>query len=348
MKKYQLQVKNIIPETEESISIVFEQPKSEKISFKAGQFLTLLVDVGGKKERRAYSLCSCPYTETDLKINIKRVKDGKISNLLNNALQKGDIIEVFEPMGVFTPHLDAKNAIHYVLWAAGSGITPLLSMTKAILNQEPSSSISLIYANRNEESIIFKEELTKLQENNANRLKITHILSQNEGRLTADTARSLLSSIITTSKAENKPISQFMCGVAGMMDTVTEVSKTLNLDVPHKENFVATIEEAAKIAPEANNAVAEGSFMVKITYDGQEYEFPVKPDETILEAAIARDIDLPYSCQSGLCTACMGRCTSGKVKMTEDDCLTTQEIKDGWVLTCVTHPISDNVAITIE
>jgi ring-1,2-phenylacetyl-CoA epoxidase subunit PaaE len=348
MKKYQLRVKDIIHETPEAISIVLEQPKDEIIRFKAGQFLTLNFNLGGETIRRAYSLASCPYTEKDLKVTVKRVKDGKISNLLNNTLQKGDYLDVLEPMGVFTPEIHPEHALQYILWAGGSGITPIMSMLKAILHQEPKSKVVLVYANRDEYSIIFSNELQALQTQFPERFGVIHVLSQPnngwqgyKGRLNAEKVEEILS------KYSNElPLSQWMCGPEGMMQTIAEVCEKKGLPKPKKENFSASIEESAQKKLDESDTIVEREVTVK--YDGETYKFKVSPQKTILEAALDLDIDLPYSCQSGLCTACMGKCVSGKVMMTEDDCLTDQEMKDGMVLTCVAHPLSDDVVIEID
>jgi ring-1,2-phenylacetyl-CoA epoxidase subunit PaaE len=348
MKKYQLRVKDIIHETPEAISIVLEQPKDEIIRFKAGQFLTLNFNLGGETIRRAYSLASCPYTEKDLKVTVKRVKDGKISNLLNNTLQKGDYLDVLEPMGVFTPEIHPEHALQYILWAGGSGITPIMSMLKAILHQEPKSKVVLVYANRDEYSIIFSNELQALQTQFPERFEVIHVLSQPhngwqgyKGRLNAEKVEEILS------KYSNElPLSQWMCGPEGMMQTIAEVCEKKGLSKPKKENFSASIEESAQKKLDESDTIVEREVTVK--YDGETYKFKVSPQKTILEAALDLDIDLPYSCQSGLCTACMGKCVSGKVMMTEDDCLTDQEMKDGMVLTCVAHPLSDDVVIEID
>jgi len=349
MKKYQLKVKDIIHETPEAISIVLEQPQNETINFKAGQFLTFNFQLGGETIRRAYSLANCPYTEKDLKVTVKRLKDGKISNLLNNTLQKGDYLDVLEPMGHFTPELNTKNAFFYTLWAAGSGITPIIAMLKAILHQEPNSKIMLVYANRDQENTIFKQELQDLQQKHTDRLEVVYVFSQPlngwngyQGRLDASKAHEILSKV-----PSNMPLSQWMCGPEGMMHTITEVSEKLNFSKPKKENFAASIEDSAqKKLEESSNALVEREITVK--YDGETYKFKVSPKKSILDAALDQDIDLPYSCQSGLCTACMGKCISGKVMMTEDDCLTDQEMSQGIILTCVAHPLSDDVVIHID
>ncbi|MCS6794845.1 MAG: ferredoxin--NADP reductase [Raineya sp.] len=349
MKKYQLRVKAITHETSDTIRVTFENTSNEPMHYKAGQFLTLNLSIAGQTFRRAYSLASSPFTDQDLQIAIKRVKDGKISNLLNDSLKVGDILESLEPMGVFTPEIKPENALQYVFWAGGSGITPIMSMIKSILHQEPKSRILLVYASRNEESIIFKQELNQLEAQNPTRLRIIHILSQPlncwkgfVGRLDRAKIEQIFAEI-----PQDLPLSQWMCGPAGMMETIEAFCKEKNLPLPRKESFTASIEESAQRKLDENNGkIVEREVTVK--YDGETYRFKVAPNQSILEAALALDIDLPYSCQSGLCTACMGKCVSGKVMMTEDDCLTDQEIQDGVVLTCVAHPLSDDVIIEID
>ena len=348
MKKYQLKVKNIVHETSDAVSIVLEQPIGETINFKAGQFLTLNFNLGGETIRRAYSLANCPYTEKDLKVTVKRIRDGKISNLLNNSLQAGDYLDVLEPMGVFTPEIKPENALQYIFWAGGSGITPIMAMLKAILHQEPKSKVVLVYANREEYSVIFKDELQALQEKFAERFELVYIFSQAKndwrgysGRLDKEKTSDILHKYVS-----DLPLSQWMCGPEGMMQTIAEVCEQKGLAKPKKENFSASIEESAQKKLEESKEIVEREVIVK--YDGETYKFKVSPKKTILEAALDLDIDLPYSCQSGLCTACMGKCVAGKVMMTEDDCLTDQEMKDGIVLTCVAHPLSEGVVIEID
>ncbi|KOY88268.1 hypothetical protein AD998_17355 [bacterium 336/3] len=349
MKKYQLKVKEIVHETPEAISIILEQPENEIINFKAGQFLTFNFNLGGETIRRAYSLANCPYTEKDLKVTVKKLKDGKISNLLNNSLKEGDYLDVIEPMGHFTPELNSKNAFFYVLWAGGSGITPIMAMIKGVLHQEPNSKIMLVYANRDEYNIIFQTELDTLQQKHPQQLEVIHVLSQPQngwngykGRLDSTKVSEILAKI-----PQNMPVSQWMCGPEGMMHTIIETSEKLGFSKPKKENFAASIEESAqKKLDENSNTLIEREITVK--YDGETYKFKVSPKKSILDAALDQNIDLPYSCQSGLCTACMGKCISGKVMMTEDDCLTDQEMSQGIILTCVAHPLSDDVVIDID
>ncbi|MDX1902745.1 MAG: 2Fe-2S iron-sulfur cluster-binding protein [Thermonemataceae bacterium] len=350
MEKYQLQVKDIIQETNDSISIVFENELTKPIHYKAGQFLTLEIPMGKENLRRAYSLASAPSVDKNLKITVKRVDNGKVSNLLNDTLQIGDYLNVLEPMGVFTPELSPQNNKTYLLWASGSGITPILSILKEILHIEPFSKILLVYANRNENSIIFKEELDFLVKQYPEKLSVLHVLSQPQsdwadfvGRLDEAKVKLILQDFIS----QKNSISQWMCGVEGIMQTITNTSEALGFEKPYKENFFAAIEESAQEVAQKSGKELRNRH-IKVKYDGEIHEITIKPEQSILEAALEADIQLPYSCQSGLCTACMGKCTAGSVLMTEDDCLTDDELKKGFILTCVAYPTSDDVFIEVD
>ncbi len=347
MNKYTLTVREVQPAGADSILIVFENALAP-ITYRSGQFLTLVMRLAGQEIRRSYSLCSAPNVDSHMAVSVKRVEGGLVSNLLNDSLQAGDTLEVLSPMGTFTPDIQPDTALHFVFWAAGSGITPLMSMLKSILTQAPASRITLVYQNRYWDNIIFREELAEWQARYPERLQVLHCLSQPyeawegyRGRLNADMIGKIQSKI-----PQDLPQSHWLCGPEEMMDCIGDTLQTLNIAPAqiHRESFYSSK------STEVPSEVAEGlkERQVEVHYDGAVYTFPVAPQQTILDAAMAKDIDLPYSCQSGLCTACLGRCTSGEVKMTEDDCLTDQEMRDGYVLTCVAHPLSEGVVIHID
>jgi ring-1,2-phenylacetyl-CoA epoxidase subunit PaaE len=352
-KYHKLKVKQIIRETPDTISIYFKQPFFSKIRYKPGQFLTLLVPINGQVERRSYSMSSCPHTEDELCVTVKRVANGKVSNYLNDYLKPGQELEVMEPMGSF--HLDLHPVQrHVVLIGAGSGITPLMSIAKAVLRMESTSIVSLLYGNRSEDSIIFKETLDKLQKQFSGRFQVFHILSRPghswtgyRGRLSRTLATKLLNEL---PKLNVHKMDYYLCGPQEMMEEMQET--LLAMQVPaekiHKESFVTT-PAASTAKPETEVATSSVIKTEEVTlrYDGSEYKIKVSPNKTILEAGLDSGLDLPYSCQSGLCTACRGKCISGKVKMDEEDGLSPQEIKQGFVLPCVSHPLSPDVVIEI-
>jgi ring-1,2-phenylacetyl-CoA epoxidase subunit PaaE len=349
---YDLKVKEIVQETKEAISIVFEQP-ANKVSYKSGQFLTLIASVQGKEVRRAYSLCSSPFVDADLAVTVKRVDLGLMSNYLADNLKTGQTLKVMEPMGQFTTEFDAKRKRHLILFAGGSGITPMMSIIKSILTQEPDSILSLIYCNRDVDSIIFRESLGKLETKYEGRLHVIHVLDNApmnwqgySGLLNHDMLEKLFERIPDWGIEKT---TYLMCGPEGMMKNVDNLLSERHIpkEKIFKESFVqGTIDKDSKkeVAVESNELQTRE---VTVRYDGQEFKFPVEPSMTILQTALDQGIDLPYSCQSGLCTACRGKCLSGKVKLDEEEGLSQSERAEGYVLTCVGHPLTDDVVIEI-
>ncbi len=315
----ELTVKNIIQETKDSISLVFEQPTSGKLNYKSGQFLTLIATVQGKEVRRSYSLCSSPFVDEDLVVMVKRVDNGLMSNWLPENLKPGQKVKVLEPLGNFTTDYDKSKKRHLIMFAGGSGITPMMSILKSLMVQEPDSICSLIYCNRDIDNVIFKNELDQRQAQYEGRVHVIHVLDN--APMNWQGYSGLLNKEMLVKLFERIPnwglekTTYLMCGPEGMMK---------NVDV-------------------FGNKAHE----VTVRYDGQEYRFVVEPNRTILETALDQGIDLPYSCQSGLCTACRGRALSGQVKLDEEEGLSQSERAEGYVLTCVGHPITDDVVIEI-
>ena len=337
-----LNIKQVVQETKDAITIVFERPQG--IHFLAGQFLTLISSINGNEVRRSYSLSSAPYEMDKLSVSIKRVKDGLMSNFLaDNASSLGSM-EILEPMGNFTFKPNATNKKHYVLFGGGSGITPMMSILKTALKEESNSFITLIYANTDEESIIFKSELDKLQTENASNFKLIHIIENPSdswngryGRINADEVVRLVQSIPT-----NLEKVFYMCGPTGYMESVEGGLKKLDVSKKniHKESFTGNTEVSEE-------ALEGGDRMVTIIFDKKEYKYNVPAGTSILDAGLDEGIDLPYSCQSGVCTACRGKCKSGKVDLTEVEGLSEKELNEGYVLCCVGYPLSDDVVIEI-
>jgi ring-1,2-phenylacetyl-CoA epoxidase subunit PaaE len=353
-KYHELAVKEIIKETHDTISIVFEQPAGNPIQYKSGQFLTLIAPVNGKEVRRAYSLCSSPFVDKDLAVTVKRVDGGLLSNWLAANLTNGTRVKVMEPMGQFTTEFDADRKRHLIMFAGGSGITPMMSIIKSILTQEPNSIVSLIYCNRDIDSIIFKESLEQMQTRDEGRLHVIHVLDN--APMNWQGYSGLLNHDMLTRLFERIPdwgienTTYLMCGPEGMMknaDTLLAM-RHIPKEKIFKESFVQGIidkDEKKQDVIVAGEELKERE--VTIRYDGQEYKVLVPPDKGILESALDQGIDLPYSCQSGLCTACRGKALSGKVKLDEEEGLSQSERAEGYVLTCVGHPLTDDVVIEI-
>ncbi len=358
-------------ETPDAVTIHLERPDGQALPSRPGQFLTLLVPCGpgGKKERRAYSLSSIPQDAPRLSVTVKRVSGGLVSNYLLDTVTVGQQIEVMAPLGHFGLTPDAGAARSVVLVGAGSGITPLMAMLRATLHTEAQSEVLLIYGNRNEESVIFQQQLNDLAASSGGRLQVEYVYSQplhpngphqHTGRLNRTTLLRILEQRHRQPAAEAE---YYLCGPDGLM---TEARAALDLlGVPdgriHRESFVAAgaVAEAMagqpaapaptvpSVSASAAEAPAGGSFTVTLLYEGSEYQVVVPKNQTILETALDQDIDLPYSCQAGLCTACRGKCLSGQVHLDEREGLSDSELKQGYVLTCVGHPLTDDVVIEI-
>jgi ring-1,2-phenylacetyl-CoA epoxidase subunit PaaE len=352
-KYYDLTVMDIIQETRDAISIVFEAPQGVNINYKAGQFLTIIATVQGKEIRRAYSLCSSPFSDKDMAVMVKRVDDGLMSNWLADHLKKGMKLKVMEPIGKFTTDYSKGNKRHIIMFAGGSGITPMMSIIKSILSQEPESICSLIYCNRDIDSIIFKNELDRLQTMDEGRLHVIHVLDN--APMNWQGYSGLLNHDMLSKLVERIPdwgierTTYLMCGPEGMMKNVDTLLAARNIpkEKIFKESFVqGTIDKDTKkeVATESSELKER---VVTIRYDGQEFKVSVPPHKAILETALDQGIDLPYSCQSGLCTACRGKALSGKVKLDEEEGLSQSERAEGYVLTCVGHPLTDDVVIEI-
>lgn len=348
-----LKVREVIKETPDTVTLLFDQP-DPYLEYKAGQFLTVVLEINGKEVRRSYSLCTSPFVDSYPGITVKRVKDGLVSNYLNDQIRPGKTIEVMKPLGNFTSDYHSKSQNHFVMITGGSGITPIMGIAKSVLVNEPLSKITLIYCSRSEDQIIFKNELETLQNKYPERLKVVHNLSQPsqswpglKGRLDAEKIMDELKSGYFPQADQTK---YYVCGPQGLMDlslatlAAMEVKST---DI-HKESFF--IEPASKAK---ENLVVEGSVSkltreVEVILEGASRIFEVSPDETILDAGLDNGVDMPYSCQSGLCTACRGKLISGQVKMNEDAGLSENEIAEGYILCCSSKPISGDVKIVIE
>jgi ring-1,2-phenylacetyl-CoA epoxidase subunit PaaE len=355
-----LKVVDIIRETPDAISIHFEHPEKKTVPYKAGQFLTLILPVDGKEIRRSYSLSSCPQEAPRLAVTVKRVEGGLVSNYLVEKLRVGQEVKVMEPLGNFCLTCTPTNKRQVLLFGAGSGITPLMSILKAVLTEEPGSTVTLLYGNRNERAVIFKEQLQQLRAKYPDRLQVEYIYSQpdhaceHRGRMNQSLILKILDRLQLT-RPQNAVY--FMCGPEGMMQEVRHALEVLHVPAEKifKESFVGSKSAGQQDEEQPSHGVVAAlddggeiiTQTVRIIYEGAEYAVEVEPEQTILEAALNQDIDLPYSCQAGLCTACRGKCLSGKVYLEESEGLSDPEMEEGYVLNCVGHPLTGNVVIEI-
>jgi len=343
-----LTVKDITEETKDTKTFHFWHPIHDTLHYLAGQFLTVIPSIEGDKPRRSYSLSSSPATDMSPAITVKRIPGGQVSNYLCDHIKVGDSLEVIEPMGNFVIEPASDASKNYVFVGAGSGITPLMAMIKTLIYKEPKSKIHLIYGSRHEDQIIFKKQLDALETEYSNRITVLHVISQPAANWPGLKGRINQASTVYYLKQElGIDISKAHYYLCGPMEMMEEVQKALAIfEVPgtqiHKElfNTAPTVETA-----ESDNDVARE---ITLIFEGKSHAVTVQPHETILEAALVADLDIPYSCQAGMCTACMGLCTSGTVVMDEEDGLTAGEITKGYVLTCVAHPKSDGVVIDLD
>ncbi|WP_109830866.1 ferredoxin--NADP reductase [Reichenbachiella versicolor] len=341
-----LTISQVITETEDAVTIVFEEPEAGNLQYKPGQFLTLIENINGSEVRRAYSLCSSPYVNERPAVTVKRVENGLMSNYVNDNFKIGDSVRIMEPMGTFTIDVNPKK--HVYLIGGGSGITPLLSIAKSTLSVNEQSKVSLIYANRDINSIIFKENIKSLKESYGDRFNIIQYLEKSPDNWTEETGyltiEKLTKNIQTLSDENFSDIEYMTCGPEPLMNIVISTLEQLGIpaEKQHKESFTASNSSDSKTVDEGGKPID-----VIVIHEGEQHAYTVDSGKTILEAGLDQGLDLPYSCQSGLCTACRGTCKSGEVIEDSVSVLSSEEKEQGYVLMCISKPKSDNVVIEV-
>lgn len=352
-----LKVSNVKRETEDTVSITFDVPQELRNEYlwKHGQYITLKFDIQGQSERRAYSICSSPVWNEKLSVAVKKADDGFISKYINEEIKIGDIVEVLPPMGNFTNELDKDRANNYIMIGGGSGITPLMSIIKTILKEEPKSNITLLYASRDEDSIIFKSELDEIQEKHSDQFKIEYVLSKPKNGWKGMKGRinyKIFNKYLQTHLSEiSKNADYFLCGPSGLMAEVLTALDDMGVDKNqiYKESFTADLPKVdTEQEPSEMSLDQLEDRKIKMVLYGEESEFTVKKDETILMAAQREGYDPPFSCQIGACSTCRAKLEDGKVYMEEHDALTQDEMDEGYVLTCQAHPVDDKVIIDYD
>jgi ring-1,2-phenylacetyl-CoA epoxidase subunit PaaE len=345
-----LKVKDIRRETAEAVSIAFDVPPTLLIpyQFKQGQYITLKINLKGEELRRSYSLCTSPHTDTELRVAIKEVKDGRVSTFINRTLKVGDVLEVMTPMGNFYSSLNGAAKKNYVLFAGGSGITPMMSIIKSTLYIEKQSNITLIYANKNEASTIFKKELDALAASHPN-LKVIYVFDSPTQKI-SDLQTGIVSAEKAKALVENfgaKADEYFICGPGPMMENVKNVLEGMKIakEKIHIEYFTA-VAEAVKKAEEGGSIVKS---KVTVIQYGIETSMDLSTDGmSILDAAIDEGVDAPFSCKGAVCCTCRAKVLEGKVKMDANFALTDDEVAQGFILTCQSHPISERVIVDYD
>lgn len=347
---YTLAVKAIKRETGKAVSIAFNVPDNLKalFKFKAGQYLTLKTTINGEDIRRDYSICSSP-NSNELKVAVKEVENGKFSTYLNNNLKEGDQLEVATPQGRFIFEPDAAKTRYITAFAAGSGITPIMSIAKTVLESEPNSKFILVYGNKTPKDTIFFDEILELHHNYLDRFELQEVFSQSEkenalfGRIEKSTVNFILKN-----KYKHIDIDAFyLCGPEAMINTVSNVLKENGIDEStiNYELFTAPTQNTS-----ANTAVdvSDGESQITVIVDDEEKTFKMSQKKNILEAALDNDLDAPYSCQGGICSSCIARITDGTATMRQNNILTDNEVAEGLILTCQAHPTSAQITVDYD
>lgn len=343
---YKLPIQEVKRETPNAISLVFAIPAQLQPTFQftAGQYVTLRLTLDNEEIRRAYSICSSP-TSNELRIAIKAVQNGHFSKFANNNLKVGDILEVSPPEGRFTfePHLERQS--NYAGFVAGSGITPVMSILKSVLESEPKSSFVLVYGNKSPEETIFHQELRDLQLQYVGRFFVHYVYSQsNEGELFGRIDQSAVNFVLKNLHKEKEFSKFYLCGPEAMINTV---SATLIKHQVAEKNILFELFSTSS-TKEIGSTPASGHTKITILVDDEETTFEMSPKQTVLEAALKQGVDAPYSCQGGICSSCIARITKGSATMKKNSILTDGEIADGLILTCQAHPSSAELYVDYD
>ncbi|BCY27854.1 2Fe-2S iron-sulfur cluster-binding protein [Flavobacterium okayamense] len=342
---YKLSIKEIKRETPSAISVTFNIPLEfqDFYKFTAGQYVTLKLTLDGEEIRRAYSICSSP-NSGELRISIKAIKNGFFSKFANEQLTAGKVIEVGVPEGKFTFEPNAERQKNYAGFAAGSGITPIMSILKSVLESEPKSTFVLTYGNKSPEETIFHDELHDLQQKYVGRLFVHYVFSQSgKGELFGRIDKSAVNFVLHTKHNEKTFEKFYLCGPEEMINIVSSTLKEQNIkegDIKF-ELFSTSTENDKEIS-------AQGHTKITILLDDEETSFEMSQKQTLLEAALKQSLDAPYSCQGGICSSCIARVTEGKAEMKKNQILTDDEIEEGLVLTCQAHPITPTIKVDYD
>ena len=356
MKFYPLRISDLRRETVDTVSLAFELPEDlrETFRFISGQYLVLRTVIDGADTRRSYSICSAPH-ENELRVAIKKVEGGVFGTFANEELQVGDVLQVMPPQGRFYTALQPENHKTYVAFAAGSGITPIISILKSTLVQEPHSRFVLFYGNRGFDHIVFREQLETLKNHYPERLAVHHILSRESlgsdlfyGRLNGEKCKAYARYFFQPQAVDHF----FLCGPEEMIFEVKETLEESGVAAQniHFELFT-TAGMQKKSADKPASAASKNSFDASITViqDGMQFDFLLPSDgSTLLDAAMRAGADLPFSCKGGVCSTCKARILDGQVDMDVSYGLEADEVAAGYVLTCQSHPKTKRVVVSFD
>jgi len=352
-----LKIKHITRETPDCVALTLDVPAELRTAFqfRPGQYLTFRRQVGGEEVRRSYSLCSSPLDE-EWRVAVKKVPGGRFSQLAVEELRAGDAVEVMPPAGHFGPAtLHPTQARHYVAFAAGSGITPILSIVKTVLLTEPSSRVTLVYGNRGRNSIIFKEAIEALKNTFLQRLSVYHVLSREQGdadlffgRLDQAKARQFLTKLVPAAQIDEC----FICGPEQMIQDVRAALSEAGVapEKVHFELFGSSMPKTTTASvPTPPPGHDDQKSLVTVQLDGHTHVLPMSYyGNTVLDELLTTGVDAPYSCKNGMCSTCRARVTEGKVEMDVNYSLSDTEVAKGYVLTCQARPVSAEVEVDFD
>ncbi|MBM3375121.1 MAG: phenylacetate-CoA oxygenase/reductase subunit PaaK [Betaproteobacteria bacterium] len=357
---HSLAVKRVSPEAAGSVAITFAIPKEKKsdFDFAPGQFLTLKATVDGQSVRRTYSISS-PRSrfefDNELEIGIRPVQGGLFSNWAVRSLKEGDQIEVMPPDGRFT--VKKQRAIHRVGFAAGSGITPILSIAATTLEDQPDSKFTLVYGNRQMSTVMFNEALQDLKDQFPQRLTLIHVLSRQaqevdllQGRIDGPKVHAMVKALLPAASMDEV----FICGPESMI--LATQAALIAAGVPesrvYTERFTSGAAQAAKVQSDTDarvtKSISQKPVALTVQVDGKGHELRMGRDEKVLDAALSLGLDLPYSCKAGVCCTCRAKVLEGSVEMDKNFTLEKDEMDQGYVLSCQARPISDHLVISFD
>ena len=356
-KFHPLKVLEVNKETSDSTSVAFDVPHElyETFNYKPGQYLTLKFKLNGEEVRRSYSLCSSPVIEEPLRVGVKRVQNGLVSNHINDTIKAGDIVEVMPPDGRFFADVNKDNYKTYYLFSAGSGITPILSILRTVLLTEERSFVHMIYGNRSQDSIMFNTELEQLQEDYADRFILVHTLSRPKSNWSdlwkTSKEQSFRKGRVDTEAVEwfvneYPPYAQnaeyYICGPGTMIENTKKALK--NIDVPNERIFI----ESFGGSDSKDTTEAFDNAKLTASLDGETVQTTISKGKTILRTLIDAGKEPPYSCEGGVCSTCMCKLTSGKVHMKNNLALSDKEVEQGYILSCQSIPLTEEVKVEYE
>ena len=357
-KFHKLAVKEVRQETEDCVSVSFEVPEPllDEFDFIQGQYLTIKVALGGEELRRSYSICTAP-KDKDLRVAIKKIPGGRFSTFANHDLAPGMVLDVLQPAGRFYTVLEANHEKHYVGFAAGSGITPVISILKTVLQAEPKSRFTLFYGNKGTDTVIFREELEALKNRYLGRFSMHHVFSREQlesdlfyGRIDGEKAVAFFQKLLHPDMVDDV----FLCGPEPMVMGVCAELEGIGVarEKLHFELFTSNValqEQARKKREKRASSQEVFDAYISLQLDGSTISFPMRSDDdSVLDAALRAGADLPYACKGGVCCTCRAKVEEGKVEMLVNYALEADEVAAGYTLTCQALPKTETVTINFD